>query len=370
MGNNRAIPDGRSMHSLAIEGFLGRLCNFDAVPYAVPEYSKRRVDAAGRSLVENQFLNEEAARIIGNWRSAHAYPLFALQINLRTGAQKCCRSALTSRRLKRLSSISLKLRLNPNMQLSQMQDIGGCRAVLDTMDQVRKLAARLKSSRAAHALVRENDYIANPKDSGYRSHHLVYRYQNDNKAVYNGLKIEMQIRTFEQHAWATAVETAGTFTEQALKSSQGSEEWLYFFKLMSADISRREHGAPVPGTPSTARQLREEIRRYDKMLGVVTHLRGWQFSLNKFQDVGTGSQYFLMQLFPEENRLQIRGFSKQDLDSAEAAYLEAEETALAKKVVSDSVLVSVDSLRSLQRAYPNYYSDTTRFIEAIQRAKG
>lgn len=116
--------------------------------------------------------------------------------------------------------------------------------------------------------------------------------------------------------------------------------------------------------------MREEIRRYDKILGVVTHLRGWQFSLNKFQDVGTSSQYYLMQLFPEENRLQIRGFSKHDLDAAEAAYLEAEETALAKKVVSDSVLVSVDSLRSLQRAYPNYYSDTTRFIEAIQRAKG
>lgn len=196
-------------------------CNFEGVPYAVPEYSKGRVDAAGRRLVDDQFLNEEAARIIGNWRSAHGYPLFALQINLRTGAQKCCRNALISRRLKRLSSISLKLRLNPNMQLSQMQDIGGCRAVLDTMDQARNLAARLKSSRAAHVLVRENDYIANPKDSGYRSHHLVYRYQNDNKAAYNGLKIELQIRTFEQHAWATAVETAGTFTRAGFEIEPG-----------------------------------------------------------------------------------------------------------------------------------------------------
>lgn len=38
-------------------------CNFEGVPYAVPEYSKGRVDAAGRRLVDDQFLNEEAARI-------------------------------------------------------------------------------------------------------------------------------------------------------------------------------------------------------------------------------------------------------------------------------------------------------------------
>jgi hypothetical protein len=339
------------------------------VPWAAPEYSKGRVDAAGRALADERF-SEEHAVVIGNWRSAHGYPLFALQHNLRNWARKCHSGALISRRLKRLSSISLKLQLNPAMKLSQMQDIGGCRAIVGDPEQVKDLVSRLKRSRAAHQLAREDDYIANPKDSGYRSHHLVFRYHNDNKAEYNGLKIEMQIRTNEQHAWATAVETAGTFTEQALKSSQGSEEWLYFFKLMSADIARRERCPSVPGTPTTARQLRDEIRRYDKMLGVVGHLRGWQVSLRQFPEIASNAQYLLLQLFPEENRLNIRGFRKQQLDDATAEYLKAEENAIAKHIVSDSVLVSVDSLRNLQRAYPNYYSDTSRFIEAIQRAKG
>lgn len=39
-----------------------------------------------------------------------------------------------SQRLKRLPTIEDKLRRLPRMDLSSMQDIGGCRAVLDTQD--------------------------------------------------------------------------------------------------------------------------------------------------------------------------------------------------------------------------------------------
>jgi hypothetical protein len=70
----------------------------------------------------------------------------------------------------------------------------------------------------------------NPQKSGYRGIHLVYRY-NGRKTEYNGLKIEIQIRTVIQHAWATAVETVGMFTQQALKSSQGEQDWLRYFAL-------------------------------------------------------------------------------------------------------------------------------------------
>ncbi|WP_305461543.1 RelA/SpoT domain-containing protein [Photobacterium leiognathi] len=68
-----------------------------------------------------------------------------------------------------------------------------------------------------------------PKESGYRSYHLVYGYQNKKYEKLNGLQIEMQIRTAVQHSWATAVEVVGAFTAQSLKSSQGNEKWLDFF---------------------------------------------------------------------------------------------------------------------------------------------
>jgi putative GTP pyrophosphokinase len=63
-----------------------------------------------------------------------------------------------------------------------------------------------------------------------------------------------------------------------------------------------------------------------------------------------------------------RDSAKEALADASTMYLEAEERAIKNKELSDSVLVSVDNLRSLRRAYPNYFSDTTVFISAIERA--
>jgi len=63
----------------------------------------------------------------------------------------------------------------------------------------------------------------------------------------------MQIRSQLQHAWATAVETVGTFLQQALKSSQGDEGWQRFFALMGNAMAMRERRPPVPNTPTGKR---------------------------------------------------------------------------------------------------------------------
>ena len=73
-----------------------------------------------------------------------------------------------------------------------------------------------------HTLVHEPvDYINHPReDTGYRGIHLIYRYRSDRKKrAWNGRKIEVQLRTKLQHAWATAVETIGAFKNMALKSN-------------------------------------------------------------------------------------------------------------------------------------------------------
>jgi hypothetical protein len=339
------------------------------MPWAVPAFSRGRVNAAGQALIAAGAFDDVSAQVIGNWRAAHAYPLFHLQMNLRSWATKVSADSLVSQRLKRLSSIALKLRLNAAMKLSQMQDIGGCRAILENVAEVERVVASLRASRALHELIREDDYIVDPKESGYRGHHLIFKYRNRRITEYDGLRIEMQVRTRAQHAWATAVETAGTFQGQALKSNLGSEDWRYFFKLVASDIARREGCAAVSGVPATATKLRAEIRRYDKMLRAVNHLRAWQASLHQAESSVPGAYYFLLQLFPDENRLTIEGYRKENLDAANAAYLEMEEQAIASGQVSDSVLVSVESIRSLRRAYPNYFSDTDRFIEAVELAK-
>ncbi len=60
--------------------------------------------------------------------------------------------------------------------------------------------------------------------------YLIYRYFSDRQTKYNTLKVELQLRSQLQHAWAAAVETVGAFVQQALKSSLGEEEWLRFLR--------------------------------------------------------------------------------------------------------------------------------------------
>ena len=208
--------------------------NCQGMPWARFVFPRERINAAGRKLISGAPLDEDAADIIGNWRAVHAYPLTAIQSQLRYWAPKCSSDkALISQRIKRMPAIKLKLNLMPHLNLTQMQDIGGCRAVVRRPYEVYEIVRCMKDSRMRHELIKENDYILNPKESGYRSYHLVYRFYSANKnfSQYNGLKIEVQVRSTAQHAWATAVETVSTFNLEPLKSSIGSEEWLYFFKI-------------------------------------------------------------------------------------------------------------------------------------------
>lgn len=82
---------------------------------------------------------------------------------------------------------------------------------------------------------------------GYRRIHLIYRYHNDKVPHYNGLQLELQLRTRLQHAWATAVETMGTFLGLALKSGQGEDQWRSFFEVAGAGIALLENSPAVPG---------------------------------------------------------------------------------------------------------------------------
>ncbi len=70
----------------------------------------------------------------------------------------------------------------------------------------------------SNTLAQKDDYIEHPKESGYHGIHLIYQYRSDKRTDNNSLKIEVQLRSQLQHAWATAVETVGTFVQQALKS--------------------------------------------------------------------------------------------------------------------------------------------------------
>lgn len=337
-----------------------------------PQYSKAEVDRAARRLVSTEANVHEyfdALNVVNNWRASHNFPLNTFQVTLRRKAQGIDSGRLVAQRIKRMTSIEAKLARFPNMRMSQMQDIGGCRVILGNVKSVERLAQLYQDSDLKHKLDDVDNYIASPKTSGYRGIHLVYRYfsDRDGPSAFNGLFVEMQLRTKLQHTWATAVETVGTFLSQALKSSLGEEEWLRFFSLMGSAFALKERCAPVPGTPSSATSLVREIRRVEKALSVRHALSMYQQAIKVTSEGDQrDNHYFLLVLEPGAKTMVWRGFPKSSLAEASAAYV-AQEERIAKFPGAEAVLVSVDSIQNLQRAYPNYFLDTTFFLNELTR---
>jgi hypothetical protein len=172
-----------------------------------------------------------------------------------------------------------------------------------------------------------------------------------------------------QHAWATAVETVGVFTNQALKSSQGQEEWLRFFVLASSLFALKEKKPVVANTSIDQEQLTNDLRDYAASLDVIDRLRAYQATLRitKTDPVLKRAKYFLLELDPERQVTTITSFGSNSLEVASEHYWQAEQR-LRNKARGDAVLVSGESLESLQRAYPNYFLDTSRFLDEVERA--
>jgi len=355
-----------------------------AMAYVPPKFGKGQIDAAGRRLATGS-LQEDILEnpvsdlvIINNWRSCHSFPLNSFHVTLRGRAIKLDRRAVTAQRIKRLSSIAAKLARFPRMELSQMQDIGGCRAVVNSAAVVRRLVDVYKKSAGKNLnraeFVREYDYIASPKKDGYRGVHLVYKYRSPAKRhrVYNGLRIEIQLRSQLQHTWATAVETVGTFIGQALKSSQGEEKWLRFFALMSTYIAIKERSPLVEDTPSDAVELRRQLSEYAEQLDAIRHLELYAAAVDAPERIGAtrGQHYFLLELDPSQRKIRITSYKPDELGRASGDYLRIEREILGGSTWRDAVLVSVKSFAALKRAYPNYFLDTHRFIQLVTEALG
>ena len=307
--------------------------------------------------------------IVSNWRASHHRPLNTFYMALKSRAEAIGKEAIVSQRIKRLESITAKLRLQPKMKLSQMQDIGGCRAVMPSVAKVRELQARYIGSDDYHLRKSGKDYIAEPKTTGYRGVHLIYRYKRRKPCSHDGLQVEIQIRTQQQHVWATAVEAAGTFTNQALKSNQGSSEWRRFFALVSSAYAEQENCPIVPGTPESKNERTVEIAYLAERLHVVNVLQAYSATLNAFTELPR-MKYYLIELDPAGMKVEIVPFPAARMEEANRRYTELERLAADAGGKRQVVLVSVESIQALRQAYPNYFLDTTRFVQSVHKLTG
>lgn len=331
-----------------------------------PKYTRKQVEKAGKKIIKSEFTSSEfkdSFPIFYNWRTCHAFPMQIMLDLLRKNALRVDKQALVVQRLKRSSSIFWKLIREEGMSLSRMEDIAGCRAVLNDAERVRKLFLNLKNSKTKHILHRERDYISYPKKSGYRGIHLVYRY-NGGKEKYHGLYVELQLRSKIQHSWATAVEVVGNFTSQALKASSGDEDWLDYFKYASVEFAKLE-GCPIDESYSGIDTLKK-LQEFDKALNVEKKLRAFNVAVKTITErKSEDAHYFLLLLDLSKRVINLRAFKKTELEKATQLYNDDEQK-YSTDNTKNLVLVSAGSVKELKNAYPNYFSDTEHFSKYIE----
>jgi len=344
-----------------------------------PKYTRGSVNRIGKLLVADDLTLEQRNDVLdqlNDWRSLHLYPLNTFQATLRKYVKEIDpKQGIVAQRLKRTPTIIDKLKNRHQvMKLGEMQDIGGLRAIVSSIAKVRELEKKYDRSKAQHVLRRKKDYIAEPQESGYRGVHLVYSNVNPRNHDYDDLLIEIQLRTHLQHIWATTVETVGTFYQESFKSSQGSQMWLDFFKLVSAVFAREEGQKPHEAYHDlTYKELLEELKKYIDRNSVFVSLNmihaaesfyttpppklAKYFKNTKHPD---SAGYLVITLEPNTRSVMVVPISR-DENLAKAAYRTFENYS------THTVLVSVDSIKKIENAYPNFYLNISDFSKELNR---
>lgn len=331
-------------------------------------HSRGEIDRAGIALrrdIEGNFLEYfQAYYVMDNWRASHAFPLNTLQVSLRRRSKLIDPEADVVQRMKRAPSVIAKLKKEPEMRLSRMQDLGGCRSIISTSEDVYRLREVYRESRDRHDLANEKDYIASPRGSGYRGIHLIYKYQSDRTIEFNNHRIEIQLRSRVQHAWATAVEIAGIYVRSPLKSSIGPQEWLEFFQYASSAFAFLEGTTPLH-CDLDSKAIFLKLQRLEKEIGAINKLESFSVAHQAIRKAKRKSDtHFILRLDLGERKLTWEPFNR--LGPASERYAELEKSTVNDPLI-DVVLVSAENIESVADAYPNYFADTREFVKLIKK---
>jgi putative GTP pyrophosphokinase len=108
-------------------------------------------------------------------------------------------------RVKRVSSIlekAKRLGVPPDRIETGIEDIAGIRIMCQFVEDIYTLAELIRNRRDLR-VVQEKDYVGNPKESGYRSYHLIVEYPVQTALGNKPVLAEIQLRTLAMNFWAT-----------------------------------------------------------------------------------------------------------------------------------------------------------------------
>jgi ppGpp synthetase/RelA/SpoT-type nucleotidyltranferase len=220
--------------------------------------SKSQVDKAGKYLSRSSELTIERIQmdqVFDEYRASHLEPLSRITNELQQWMRGYGRRYYIAQRLKRRPQVLRKL-IRFKSRLTQLQDIGGCRIIVDKNTDVDAVYSLLKEKhkQKSFRIDKATDYRAKGKDtSGYRSLHLIL--ECDERAI------ELQIRSRIQHYWAEAIERTSVVYGHFLKELDGDPVVIDYFKLLSDALfeieNKRDLSTKQKLDLETARQAAE-----------------------------------------------------------------------------------------------------------------
>jgi hypothetical protein len=188
----------------------------------------------------------------------------------------------------------------------------------------------------------------------------MHAYADEKYTAFLGRRIEVQVRTHLQHTWATAGEAVGLYRSEDLKAGQGNPDWLRLLYLIASEFADHEGCPEVPGAPRS-RDRQEEIRDLDRKLLATQVLERLSHAFRFTDDYVMVKEYrfLLIEYDHAAERVVVKGY----VDPPEGAnsYDRVEGAS-----GSDAVLVSLDRLRNLKAAFPNYFGDVLLFREQLR----
>jgi len=368
-------------YELCFQDFLERTVDESATEDF--SYSNNGVKKAGRRLRKKEGDLKSATATIQQFRAAHEKPLNTIAYLV----GRCCRElgidVKPVTRLKRLETIVDKLQRKSldgettnATCVTNMNDIGGCRAIFPDLESLEKAKERLQVTveKVGRIKIKDiDDYITNPKpnDCGYRSLHVIYRYDHASGKSFN---IEAQLRTRLQHLWATTVEIVDILEGTKIKTHSHSPDedkeklqvqWEELLSIMSQYIADAE-GAIALSNGNRA-QFSNRLIELNREINALSRLRSFKILSEKVEGCRDGSIEHVLLVIDETSLEMIFSEEFENYTQAISVYNAAEKMTRSHARLN-TLLISTKNMGQLSEAYPNYLGDCASFITLLEDA--
>lgn len=352
----------------------------------VPEkfiYSGKDVKRASNAYRKNIGNLKQSLEVIQAFREAHEKPLKIISSLLSQCSKQIELNITPVSRLKRTETIINKLQ-RPSLDgktinqtcVKSMIDIAGCRLILPNIDSLNNITQHIESrvnGIERIEIIKIKNYITDPKDNDcrYRSLHIHFKYQTKQGKTF---KVEAQLRTEYQHAWATTVEIIDLLEHTKIKTHSHSDlhkeeqqkKWETLLICMSDFIADKE--GIIELTTEEKYVISKKLIQLNNELHAMQHLESFEMMNKKLQTLIANDKPQHVLFLIDELKQEILLEEVYDKEKRAINRYNLVEKTFTGFEHLNALLVSTEKMSSIRQAYPNYAGDCSEFIKLLNSA--